>query len=579
MFDIRQINEVFSGIASVLQGLRGVTDDIARGLARELNELDDTIKAMLKYDSSDESCLSIFSELSDLRDKYAAFQNQAAMGMPTIDTVTGMLVATTAAIIYVIAKGNKDKSDNDKLNNWRYGGGYEGMPGAYDGDDIFMAITGKGESAITSGWGADRSFNRSAQQIAAGHTHHQGVDIPMPVGSPLRTPWDGRVSNTKDTIDGSGGRGMTIISKDGKYKVYFAHLDRIIKQQGEEVKAGEVVALSGDNWQGIHHKGGAHAHIQLGYTDRSKGQDGANGWIDPKRFNRIERRRYAFSDPGSYTPGVGQGSGVNWTSQQKQRAMYVVKKLVAAGLTPEQAAGVAGNMMQETHFSDDVIHRRTMDSNGLYSGGIVQWNGSNLTDVETHFGRNIRDISFEEQVDYLTNQLQQRGSAVISRKRAGSVEAANGAALGSSVFEVLRRQSSAAQAANAFERVFEGSADYKTNRNVNRINYANDVMGFIGESYSRPMVGNPSVLAGLEKFKGISIANTEVSGLEAIKPVWQQVAPVPEKPKEQPKPSAYINNNGMPEIRQHVVMPSGVMQGTNHSYNGKPNLIIPNYAG
>lgn len=158
--------------------------------------------------------------------------------------------------------------------------------------------------------------------------------------------------------------------------------------------------------------------------------------------------------------------------EQTRRANYFMKKLMETGLTKEQAAGIVGNAAVESgNFT--VINEKRYDVNGP-SGGIVQWHDTddgrvhNLKDLENYYGRELKRISFEEQVDYLIKQIQSQGAMSKNLSRDLGMRGFKG-----SVWQAVRNASSAAESATIFERAFESSGDFKKDGNRNRMQYAN----------------------------------------------------------------------------------------------------------
>lgn len=144
-------------------------------------------------------------------------------------------------------------------------------------------------------------------------------------------------------------------------------------------------------------------------------------------------------------------------SDQNKRAAYVINRFVKEGLTPEQAAGIAGNIMKESGF---VANSKVRDNNGKFAGGIVGWNGPNLDRVERYFGSDIRQVPFEQQVEYLVKELKGEVNGIKAINRDGYASRF-GFKTGANVLDVMKRTRSTEEAAVTYERIFEGSGDYK----------------------------------------------------------------------------------------------------------------------
>ena len=71
---------------------------------------------------------------------------------------------------------------------------------------------------------------------------HNAIDIPAPQGTKVRTPVDGRVISVNDL--GYGYSTLTILHDKGLETTY-GHVSEFLVQEGERVRAGDVIALSG----------------------------------------------------------------------------------------------------------------------------------------------------------------------------------------------------------------------------------------------------------------------------------------------------------------------------------------------
>ncbi|MEJ7523050.1 M23 family metallopeptidase, partial [Staphylococcus saprophyticus] len=85
---------------------------------------------------------------------------------------------------------------------------------------------------------------------------HYGVDYDMPENTPVRTPMGGTLRNWYD--NGGGGNAITI-SKNGTY-LWFMHLNKHLRKNGESVKAGDLIAKSGNTGSMTNYR---HLHFQV----------------------------------------------------------------------------------------------------------------------------------------------------------------------------------------------------------------------------------------------------------------------------------------------------------------------------
>jgi murein DD-endopeptidase MepM/ murein hydrolase activator NlpD len=114
---------------------------------------------------------------------------------------------------------------------------------------------------ITSGFGARWG------------TSHQGLDIAAPIGTPIRVPLDGTVT---DSGAASGfGQWVRVRHDDGTLTVY-GHISRSHVSVGESVSAGEVIAEVGNEGRST----GPHLHFEVVTPGGSK--INPRPWLDER---------------------------------------------------------------------------------------------------------------------------------------------------------------------------------------------------------------------------------------------------------------------------------------------------------
>lgn len=86
---------------------------------------------------------------------------------------------------------------------------------------------------------------------------HQGVDIAAPVGTPIYAPAAGTIAVTYDHTQ--GGRTMIIRSLCGMVRYGLCHLSAYEKMEGDAIKAGELIARSGNTGRST----GPHLHFSV----------------------------------------------------------------------------------------------------------------------------------------------------------------------------------------------------------------------------------------------------------------------------------------------------------------------------
>jgi murein DD-endopeptidase MepM/ murein hydrolase activator NlpD len=87
-----------------------------------------------------------------------------------------------------------------------------------------------------------------------------GVDYPVKVGTEVRAIADGTVIKVINNIRGAGGR-MVLVKHSG-YKTDYLHLSKILCTRGN-IKAGDLLGLSGASGLGSENHYGPHLHLSI----------------------------------------------------------------------------------------------------------------------------------------------------------------------------------------------------------------------------------------------------------------------------------------------------------------------------
>lgn len=104
--------------------------------------------------------------------------------------------------------------------------------------------------------------------FGSGHEFHNGVDFVVDTGTPILATGPGRVEAAG--YEGQNGYRVSIDHGYG-YRSVYCHLSKVQVKPGEQVKRGQVVALSGNTGR----SSGPHLHYTLYYQGRT---------IDPARY-------------------------------------------------------------------------------------------------------------------------------------------------------------------------------------------------------------------------------------------------------------------------------------------------------
>jgi murein DD-endopeptidase MepM/ murein hydrolase activator NlpD len=101
---------------------------------------------------------------------------------------------------------------------------------------------------------------RSSPTGRRGREFHSGLDMPAPMGSYLRAWADGVVK----TVAYDGRCGWHVIVTSGSWTSAYCHISGVAVQQGQSVRAGEIVAAVGSTGRST----GPHLHWTLRYEGK-----------------------------------------------------------------------------------------------------------------------------------------------------------------------------------------------------------------------------------------------------------------------------------------------------------------------
>ena len=150
----------------------------------------------------------------------------------------------------------------------------------------------------------------------------------------------------------------------------------------------------------------------------------------------------SLTKPGAAPTATGM-------SGREEQAM---KFFISKGWTPEQSAGIVGNLVQESNLNPEAYNKREN------AQGIAQWRFERIKRFETMHGKSIRSASLQEQLEYVNWELNN------TEKTAGNE---------------LRKTTTAPQAAAVIDKLYERSAGTELS---NRVNNANQLLA----SHSKP---------------------------------------------------------------------------------------------
>lgn len=104
-------------------------------------------------------------------------------------------------------------------------------------EDFLHGFTMPAEGPITGVYGSQRVYNGVPKNP------HYGLDIAAPTGTPVRAPAPGKVTLTHADMYYSGG--TLLVDHGYGISSTFIHLSEILVDEGDEVRAGDIVARIG----------------------------------------------------------------------------------------------------------------------------------------------------------------------------------------------------------------------------------------------------------------------------------------------------------------------------------------------
>jgi murein DD-endopeptidase MepM/ murein hydrolase activator NlpD len=105
-------------------------------------------------------------------------------------------------------------------------------------------------------WPIDRAAVGSPFGTRAGR-QHEGIDLPAPIGTPVYAAADGQVVYAGSGIRGYGN--LIVIQHEGDLLTVYAHNSELLVAQGDKVRVGQRIALSGQSG----HASGPHLHFEV----------------------------------------------------------------------------------------------------------------------------------------------------------------------------------------------------------------------------------------------------------------------------------------------------------------------------
>ena len=292
---------------------------------------------------------------------------------------------------------------------------------------------------------------------------HRGVDLAGPAGTPIYAARDGVVTRA-GSAQGFGNWIVIQHDENGqRVDSVYGHMTAasITVKPGDTVKAGQQIATIGSEGQ----SSGPHLHYEEWAGGRDGGQERkpvavyggeavvpsqpsspANQVADTGTEDSSEQT--TENCEGESSGGAGGGATCQDAQPGGDNAKIIWDHLISKGLTKEQAAGVLGNLRQESGPNLDPSINEAVPSHAGAGFGIAQWTGGRRTAIENAAkarGANVNDLCF--QLDYLVEESMSRESRDYPN---------------TSEWDGLKRQRTVEEATDYWHHNFERSNDSNT---------------------------------------------------------------------------------------------------------------------
>jgi len=119
-------------------------------------------------------------------------------------------------------------------------------------------------ASIPSHWPLDVQGFVTRGQVRAGvvDESHPGIDIAVPLGTPVRASGGGSVSEAGYNAD----YGLFVLLRHPSgYETMYGHMSRLIAAEGDQVQAGQVIGLSGNSGRST----APHLHFEIRRDEKS----------------------------------------------------------------------------------------------------------------------------------------------------------------------------------------------------------------------------------------------------------------------------------------------------------------------
>lgn len=138
---------------------------------------------------------------------------------------------------------------------------------------------------------------------------HTGIDIPLKIGDPICTAFEGKVRFTGYC----GGYGnLVVVRHYNGLETYYAHLSKILVRENETLNVGEIIGLGGSTGRST----GPHLHFETRYKGQPFDPETIVVWKDEKlRNDTLTISRAKLGSTSRYFPASTNGSATLSTGE------------------------------------------------------------------------------------------------------------------------------------------------------------------------------------------------------------------------------------------------------------------------
>lgn len=194
--------------------------------------------------------------------------------------------------------------------------------------------------------------------------YHTGRDFGVPRGTPVKAIKDGKVVGSGNGIAGEA-YGNTVIVDHGGYQSFYAHLSAINVKNGDTVKGGSQIALSGQSGSGA--KMGPHLHFEI-----RKGKDNP---VDPRPYLSGATQSIGGAIAGAISGAVDKVKGFFQSGDNEEG-----NEMSSQGFS--QSSGSVGS----SSFSGFTGNKDTTTTSLLRSSGMGGDTGASSASSSSHSG-------------------------------------------------------------------------------------------------------------------------------------------------------------------------------------------------